>query len=122
LLGELAHQAAQWDEAIAHLARATQLDPSFADAYLRLGMSCNSAGKFAEAVPALETYVKMQPSNPAGHYHLSLAYSRTGRGEDAKRETALQKAAAEKVEREKTGTPPQNPPTGLGDQKPESRK
>jgi tetratricopeptide (TPR) repeat protein len=105
LLGELARETAQWNEAIDHLSRATKLDPSFADAYLRLGMSCIPAGKFAEAIPALETYVKMQPTNPAGHYHLGLAYSRVGRDEDAKREEALQKATAEKVEREKLGTP-----------------
>jgi tetratricopeptide (TPR) repeat protein len=118
LLGEIAHQAAQWDEAIEHLSRATKVDPSFADAYLRLGMSCNSAGKFADAVPPLETYVKMQPSNPAGHYHLSLAYSRTGRSEDAKRETALQRETAEKVEKEKLGKPPEEPPIAQQDQKP----
>jgi tetratricopeptide (TPR) repeat protein len=106
LLGELARTAAQWNEAIDHLSRATKLDPSFADAYLRLGMSCISAGKFPDAIPSLETYVKMQPTNPAGHYHLGLAYSRVGRSEDAKREAALQKATAEKVEQEKLGRPP----------------
>jgi predicted Zn-dependent protease len=106
LLGELARTAAQWNEAIDHLSRATKLDPSFADAYLRLGMSCISAGKFPDAIPSLETYVKMQPTNPAGHYHLGLAYSRVGRSEDAKREAALQKATAEKVEQGKLGKPP----------------
>ncbi len=106
LLGELARQAAQWNESIDHLSRATKLDPSFADAYLRLGISCISAGKFPDAIPSLETYVKMQPTNPAGHYHLGLAYSRVGRSDDAKREAALQKATAEKVEQEKLGKPP----------------
>jgi tetratricopeptide (TPR) repeat protein len=110
LLGELAREAAQWNEAIDHLTRATKLDPSFADAFLRLGMSCIPAGKFAEAIHSLETYVKMQPTNPAGHYHLGLAYSRVGRDEDAKREAALQKVTAEKVEQEKLGTP-QSPST-----------
>jgi len=105
LLGELARGAAQWNEAIEHLSRATRLDPSFADAYLRLGMSYIPAGKFAKAIPSLETYVKMQPTNPAGHYHLGLAYSRVGRSEDAKREAALQKATADKVEQRKLGSP-----------------
>src|SRR6266566_238059 len=94
----------QWDEAINHLSRATKLDPTFADAFLGLGMSCLSAQKIAEAIPPLETYVKMQPANPAGHYHLAVAYSRAGRTEDAKREAALQKAAAEKIDREKQKT------------------
>ncbi len=104
LLGELALEATQWDEAINHLSRATKLDPTFADAFLGLGMSCLSAQKIAEAIPPLETYVKMQPANPAGHYHLAVAYSRAGRTEDAKREAALQKAAAEKIDREKQKT------------------
>jgi tetratricopeptide (TPR) repeat protein len=104
LLGELALEATQWDEAINHLSRATKLDPTFADAFLGLGMSCISAQKIAEAIPPLETYVKMQPANPAGHYHLAVAYSRAGRTEDAKREAALQKAAAEKIEHEKQKT------------------
>ena len=67
-------------------------------------MSCISVQKIAEAIPPLETYVKMQPANPAGHYHLAVAYSRAGRTEDAKREAALQKAAAEKIDREKQKT------------------
>ena len=104
LLGELAREAAQWDEAINHLSRATKVDPTFADAFLGLGMSCISARQIAEAIPPLEAYVKMQPANPAGHYHLAVAYSRAGRTEDAKREAALQKAAAEKIEREKQKT------------------
>ena len=99
-----AREAAQWDEAINHLSRATKVDPTFADAFLGLGMSCISARQIAEAIPPLEAYVKMQPANPAGHYHLAVAYSRAGRTEDAKREAALQKAAAEKIEREKQKT------------------
>ena len=117
LLGELARGAAQWNEAIGHLSRAVKLDPTFADAFLRLGISLISAGRFSEAISSLETYVKMQPTNPAGHYHLSLAYGRVGRSDDARRETALQRMTAEKVEQQKMGTPPQNPPAG-GEQKP----
>lgn len=104
LLGELAREATQWDEAINHLSRATKLDPTFAEAFLGLGMSCISARKIEEAIPPLETYVKMQPANPAGHYQLALAYSRAGRTDDAKREASLQKAAAEKIDREKQKT------------------
>jgi tetratricopeptide (TPR) repeat protein len=101
VLGELSDQSQQWDEAIHHFARAVQLDANFAEAFLGLGSSNVSAGKFAEAIPPLEAYVKMQPGNPAGHYQLALAYSRSGRKEDAKREAALQKETAEKIEQEK---------------------
>jgi predicted Zn-dependent protease len=101
VLGELSSQAQQWDEAIHHFSRAAKLDAGFADAVLGLGSAYVSAGKFAEAIPPLETYVKQQPGNPAGHYQLALAYSRSGRKEDAKREAALQKETAEKIEQEK---------------------
>ncbi len=101
VLGELSAQAQQWDDAIEHFSRATKLDAGFRDAILGLGSSFVSAGKFAEAIPPLEKYVKIEPGNPAGHYQLAIAYSRAGRKEDAKREAALQKETTEKIEQEK---------------------
>ena len=91
VLGELARRAGRWDEAAEHFARAAKLDVGFAEAYIALGMSLTSAGKFAEAITPLETYVKMEPSDPTGHYQLALAYRRTGNSEGAAREMALQK-------------------------------
>ena len=124
LVGELAREAAQWDEAIGHFSRSAKLDPSFADAFLGLGMSYVSASKFTEAIPPLETYVKMQPGNPAGHYQLAVAYSRTGRMEDAKREAALQKTTAAKIEqeKEKNTDAAQKPAAGQEAQKPQLRR
>ena len=58
MLGEIARQSGQWNEAIAHFSRASQLDQGFVEAYLALGMSLNSAEKFSEAVSPLEAYVK----------------------------------------------------------------
>ncbi|HZR64739.1 MAG TPA: tetratricopeptide repeat protein [Terriglobales bacterium] len=96
MLGETARQAGQWDDAIAHFSRASQLDQGFVEAYLALGMSLNSAQKFAEAIAPLQKYVKSQPGDPAGHYQLATAYARTGRKSDAEREIALQREAAAK--------------------------
>ena len=96
MLGETARQAGQWPEAIAHFSRASQLDESFVEAYLALGMSLNSAGKFSEAVSPLEKYVKSQPGDPAGHYQLATAYARTGRKPEAEHEMTLQREAAAK--------------------------
>jgi tetratricopeptide (TPR) repeat protein len=98
ILGELSRQAQQWDDAIEHFSRASKLDANFADAFLSLGFSLNSVGRHAEAIPPLETGVRLQPANPTGHYQLAIAYSRVGRKEDAKREAQLQKEAAEKIE------------------------
>jgi tetratricopeptide (TPR) repeat protein len=96
MLGETARQAGKWDEAASHFSRASRLDEGFVEAYLALGMSLNSAAKFADAVAPLEKYVKVQPGDPAGHYQLATAYARTGRKPDADREMALQKEAEAK--------------------------
>lgn len=101
VLGELSRQGQQWDDAIHHFSQAAKVDPNFTDAFLGLGMSYVSATKFTEAIGPLEKYVRMQPGNPAGHYQLAIAYSRSGRKEDAKREAALQKEMADKIEQEK---------------------
>jgi predicted Zn-dependent protease len=97
MLGELARQAGQWEQAAEHFSRASKLDDGFSDAFLALGMSFNSAGKFPEAVMPLEHYTKMQPSDPAGHYQLAIAYSRTGNKDRAAQEVALQREAAAKT-------------------------
>lgn len=98
VLGELARQGEQWDDAIKHFSRAAKLDSGFGDAFLGLGSSLISVKKFAEAVPPLETAVKLEPQNPTGHYQLGVAYSRTGRKQDADREFALHRKMAEQSE------------------------
>lgn len=95
-LGEIARRAGEWEKAISHFAEAARLDAGFAEAYLALGMSLNSAERFSEAVAPLERYVKMLPADAAGHYQLSVAYARTGRKEDAVREMAIQRQISEK--------------------------
>jgi predicted Zn-dependent protease len=72
------------------------LDEGFLEAYLALGMTLNSAGKFSDAMVPLQIYVKLQPADPAGHYQLATAYMRTGHKPEADREMALQKEASAK--------------------------
>ena len=77
-------------------------------------MALIATNKFDQAVAPLEAYTKIQPGNPAGHYQLMMAYSRTGRKEDAAREAALQRQTAEKLEQEKQRNrevEPSQPPT-----------
>jgi tetratricopeptide (TPR) repeat protein len=93
--GELARQAEDFPGAEQHFARAKTLDPSFADAYVGLGMSLVAEKKYQEAIAPLEAAVKLQPGNPVAHYGLGTAYARTGRKEDAERQFALQQQAAE---------------------------
>jgi len=114
ILGELARQESQWDEAIERFTKVTKLDAGFTDAFLSLGMSFVAEGKPVDAIAPLETYVKLQPGNPAGHYQLAMAYSRAGRKEDAKREAAQQRETAEKIESQKAANAPK--PTGSTEQ------
>lgn len=97
VLGEVARRSGQWDEAIQHFTRASKLDVGFAEAYLALGMSLSAAGRQAEAIAPLERYVQIVPENPAGHYQLAMAYSRTGNKQAAARELELQRKTAEKA-------------------------
>lgn len=90
VLGELARHAQDLSEAEQHFSKSIKLDPNFGEAYLGLGMTMLAEKKFPEAVDPLEKAVKAQPGNPAAHYSLATAYSRTGRKEDAEREFALQ--------------------------------
>jgi tetratricopeptide (TPR) repeat protein len=98
VLGQLAADSSDSSSAIRHFERATKLDGSFSEAYLGLGTSLNSAKRFADAISPLETYEKMAPDSPSGHYQLAVAYSGAGRKEDANREAALQRQSSEALE------------------------
>jgi tetratricopeptide (TPR) repeat protein len=89
VLGELASQTQQWDEAVEHFSRAANFDPGFGDAYLGQGAALIAARKFADAIGPLETAVKIEPGNPTAHYSLATAYSRVGRKPEADREFAV---------------------------------
>lgn len=124
VLGELAREAGRIPEAVEHFTRAARLDSGFGDAFLGLGMALVAEKRYSDAIPPLETAVKLQPGNPAGHYNLAIAYGREGRKEDAQREAALQKATAEKIEQEKqkSADAMQKPSSRPESQKPELPK
>ena len=119
VLGELSKDADDLSAAIRHYLRATQIDSGFAEAYLGLGAAQVALTNFSDAIPPLETYEKLAPDSPTGHYQLALAYAGVGRKEDANREAALQREAAKSLEQIKRnvveGLERQ---TGQGTQKP----
>ena len=96
ILGELARRKGDWPVAVQHFTRTLHLDAGFTEAYLALGMSLAGEGKYAEAKPQLERYVKLEPNDPAGHYQLAIADARTGDQAGARRQMALQVQAAAK--------------------------
>jgi tetratricopeptide (TPR) repeat protein len=98
VLGELAKNDGDFGGAVRHYTRAAKIDSGFAEAYLGLGTALVSQQEFAEAIPPLETYEKMAPDSPTGHYQLALAYNGAGRKDDANREAALQRDTAKALE------------------------
>lgn len=98
VLGELAKGDGDMSAAIAHYTRAAKIDAGFSEAYLGLGSALVERQQFTEAIPPLETYEKMAPDSPTGHYQLALAYNGAGRKEDANREAALQRDTAKALE------------------------
>ena len=109
VLGELAREAQQWDDAVKHFTRAAKLDSSFGDAYLGWGVALVSTKKFSEAVPPLELAVKLEPQNPAAHYNLAIAYTRTGRKQEGDREFAIHRDMVQKNPPEEKAPPAASP-------------
>ncbi len=97
VLGELARQAGDWNASIGHFSRATKLDLNFADAYIGLGRALTSADRPQDAIPPLETAVKLEPESPAAHFFLGTAYRHAGRKNDADRQFALHKEMSDKA-------------------------
>jgi len=91
VLGEIARQESQWDEAIAHFSRATKLNENFGDAYMGLGFCLVTLKRYEEAIPPLRVAVRLEENNPAAHYNLAVALSRSGNKEEAEKEFAIQR-------------------------------
>lgn len=89
VLGELARQNQQWDEAVERFSSATKLDAQFGEAFLGLGMSLLAEKRYSDALAPLEMAVKMEPRNPDAHYNLAMAYTRAGRKQEGEKEFAI---------------------------------
>lgn len=98
VLGEIARQSQEWDEAIQHFSRAAKIDTGFGDAFVGLGASLVSVKRFSDAVAPLETAVSLEPRNSDAHYQLAVAYSRSGRKQDAEREFDIHKKLTRELE------------------------
>jgi len=92
ILGELARQDQDWDEAIARFSQATKLDPTFADAFMAWGSCLVSVKRYEEAIAPLREAKRLTPWNPTVHYTLATALSRSGHKEEADQEFAIQRS------------------------------
>ncbi|MGC2468158.1 MAG: tetratricopeptide repeat protein [Candidatus Acidiferrum sp.] len=89
ILGKMAQQESQWEEAVAHFSRAAKLDLAFGDAYMSWGFCLVTLKRYEEAIPPLRVAVRLQEGNPSAHYNLAVALSRTGQKEAAEKEFAI---------------------------------
>lgn len=92
ILGELAREDQNWDEAISRFSQAAKLNPDFAEAYLGWGASLIGDKKYADAIPPLRTAERLTPENPDIHNALGTALVRTGHKEEAEKEFAIHRS------------------------------
>jgi len=71
--------------------KATELQPSDADAKLGLAKALIDMHQSEKAVAVLEEAVRLDPTNATAHYRLGTLYRGMGRAEDSKREIELYK-------------------------------
>jgi len=76
------------DEAAIFARQAVDLEPKNADAHHVLGRVLLAADKLPESVKELETAKQLAPDGATIRSHLAMAYSRSGRKEEAKAEMA----------------------------------
>jgi len=105
LLGEIAKKSLDWDQATAHFSRAASLDATFGEAFMEWGFSLVSEQEYEKAILPLQTAVRLQPGNPAAHYNLGIALSRTGRKSEAEKEFAIQKGINAAIDARKNTRP-----------------
>ncbi len=74
------------DSARQELNRAIEMDPTCAEAYLRLGLIEFQTGATTAAIPHYQQALKLQPRSYSAHYNLALAYLREHKLQDARRE------------------------------------
>jgi tetratricopeptide (TPR) repeat protein len=98
LLSKSNPSPAEADEARKEMQQEIEIDAGFGDAFVGLGASLVSARRFTDAVPPLETAVSLEPRNPNAHYQLAVAYSRSGRKQDADREFDIHKKLTRELE------------------------
>jgi tetratricopeptide (TPR) repeat protein len=92
VLGQLASKDENWDEAIARFSAAAKLDPNFAEAYLSWGYCLVTVKRYQEGIAPLRVAERLTPGNPAVHYALATALSRSGHKEEAEKEFEIHRS------------------------------
>lgn len=107
ILGEMARKDENWDEAIARFSQAAKLDPNFGDAFLGWGSCLVTLKRYDEAIPPLQAAERLMAWNPAVHYTLATALSRSGHKEEAEKEFEIHRTLTSKAPPPQAGDKPQ---------------
>jgi tetratricopeptide (TPR) repeat protein len=89
--GQHCLDAQRYEEAIASLTRALQLQPNFTPAYLSLAIAYGSLLRRMEQIEALKQAIRLQPDFAWAHAFLGLAYVQIGETAAAAREYEILK-------------------------------
>jgi tetratricopeptide (TPR) repeat protein/energy-coupling factor transporter ATP-binding protein EcfA2 len=82
-LGAVLTNNSQWEEAIAALRKAVELDPKNVYGYGNLGRALSEKGKYDEAIPILRKAIELDPKNVYAHNNLSFALNGEGQYDEA---------------------------------------
>jgi tetratricopeptide (TPR) repeat protein len=66
-------------------------DPPLPEAQFQMGTFLEDDGEWNDSIPYLERAIQLKPDYSQAHYHLALAYWRTGRKQEGQAQMALQR-------------------------------
>lgn len=78
MMGVVAMDLGQWDEAIASLKKSIEIQPEYAPAHVALGTVYNAKKEYAEAEKALRRGLELDPRSWMAHFELAKTYFGTG--------------------------------------------
>ncbi len=88
-IGEVYRKQGNLNEALAHLVRATDLQPEFEEAQIALARTLANLHRPKEAIPPLLRAIRLNSTNEVSHFLLATAYGQTGDATGQEREMTL---------------------------------
>lgn len=85
-LGEIDRRAGHLEPALVQFKKASQCDPSFADAYLGLGLVFQTEHRTTQSLNELRTATRLAPEDREAHYQLARALAKSGYKQAAEKE------------------------------------
>jgi tetratricopeptide (TPR) repeat protein len=91
--GRILYRARRWDDAVARLQRAIELEPRNAGPHLRLGDTYDQMGRYADALASYAKQAALLGQSGDDGRHVARVYARMGRTHEAKRIVARREGA-----------------------------